>query len=339
MKHSIQLTTLTILILAVIFGCSPVPARKTLSEAHEKFLKICEETYGLKVILTPLKNTVWIYIPIKGNIYDLKATKSSDSSQKPTPKPSINFIEGDFKNSSFKIDYDISITNAYPQKGGYSISQNEEFNKAYRHIYEAILRSYFDVEKLPGQREFEDPRRNTIREKMIETHIRTEKTPDFFIVVFADVTNGIQSKTIFYIEDYKRYATQSLPYDEYAKRLISEVTGVEEAIGDLTGEHLKYDEITWPEFLAKQITSRAKFKYQHSHFIPGDDAKEEILTCVVDTISAYGFSDFQSVSLNDLRSEVTYELEKEELLKRKSSTDSSQGQYHVIEFDPAGRMK
>jgi len=131
--------------------------------------------------------------------------------------------------------------------------------------------------------------------------------PDFFVIVGADIVNGLEAQVLFNFEDLKRAYTDQSFYGEYAKRVISEQPyGNIEIIGDKKGNHVKYKSLSWPEFLAKQMVFRVNFKYQRSSFPPSNDTRLELLTIAADTVSAYQFKDFASIELQDLNAQTTF---------------------------------
>ena len=66
------------------------------------------------------------------------------------------------------------------------------------------------------------------------------------------------------------------------------------------GENLEIAEVTWPEFLSKQILYRIRVKYQYSSFPPGPDTPQEIADIASAVTEAYKFTDYSGVVLEDL---------------------------------------
>jgi hypothetical protein len=280
-QTKIIILTLFCLLLSVFSGCSKpsdAPGSLSLSEAQEKFLKICKDEYSLNVVLKPLSNTTWIYLPTTEGFFEFKGKKGGPGETGPLAiKKALNFLEVDFrdasKDASLNIQYDISDSRVYAQDPGYNSGYTEAFQSKQRNVLTAITRSHYDV----------------------------KESTEFFILVIADVKNGIELKSTLYIKDLKRSMTDQNFTEEYSKRVITEPpTGDTKIIGDLGGRHLNIQEITWPEFLAKQIENRIKFKYQRSSFPPSDDTEKEIMKIVNETIRAYDFTDFKSIKLHNI---------------------------------------
>ncbi len=270
---------LCLLFLFLAAGCFKAPAPvKHSPEANQKFLQFCKKEYNLNVVTQKLNRTLWIYVPIENPIIDYKGTKEGPQhSNIGTEKLSLQYIDGHFANGTFYLEYVVAKIMNYPLDYGYKSSYSEEYQKIQNHLLTALYRSYADVEDSSD-----------------------EKAPEFMMLIVADVKKGLELTSLFYLEDFKRAQIGSLPTEEFIKRNISELRGQESIIGDTVGLHVDYQDITWPEFLTKQILNRIRFKYQQSDFKPSEDTVEEIITIAAQTFQGYHFSDFKSVQLNDL---------------------------------------
>jgi hypothetical protein len=111
----------------------------------------------------------------------------------------------------------------------------------------------------------------------------------------------------------------TLPQDEYMLRYMTEMIGDEKFINNTNGGGLDFKEITWPEFIAKQITYRINFKYSRSDFPPVESDTKEILSIVNDTVSAYDFTDFDKVRLENLADGTAMLFDKKQLETFKNS--------------------
>ncbi|MDP8213073.1 MAG: hypothetical protein P9X22_07300 [Candidatus Zapsychrus exili] len=335
MKFTIQtklLALLLVIFLSISCGKKELP-KLTLEEAHQKFIAICKDEYGLDVSLKIADNTLWIYLPIDHPFYQYKASPPAPSTQEIVEKHKINKLDSEFKDSSFVISYDIVKDKIYPSKDpGYESKNHDEFSKKYRKIFEAILRSYFDLKEstMPG---FAVNAELEIEETKIDSYVQNASAPEFFVIVIADITSGLIIEYTANLDDYRRYANSSLPYEEYSKRLLYDMRGEVELVGDRQGKNLKTYAISWQSFLSRQMKNRINFKYGRSQFPPSDDTRKEILSAVVETIRFYNFEDFDSVMLNNLRNETNEVVSKEAIKKlTEESDDPSVGKFHVIKF-------
>lgn len=276
MKKSCFLLGICLILPALLAGCSRAtpPAPRPLSEAHQKFLKICREEHKLKVVLKPLRNTLWIYVPLDDDLMKVSSTpegaRKSDTGEE---HPAVKYLESVHNDLRFKITYDIHPDKNYLQSPGYRLAYSSAYQKISQQVLAGVSRAYFE----------------------------TKDAPQFFVTVITDVKNGVEMENIFYLEDLKQYmAFGALPQEEFVKRSIYEARGKTDWIGETEGRHLAYTEITMPEFLAKQIATRINFKYQKSSFPPSPDTRGEILKVVAETFKNYNFTDFNYVELRDL---------------------------------------
>ena len=284
-------------------GCfKVVPPATSRKEANEKFIKICKEEYKLNVLTNSLKHTLWIYLPMKENIIDYKASPEGPKrSNKPAEKWAINYLDGYFQTQIFYFEYAIEKKNNYLNDNGISSSYNPEYTQIQNHLWTALSRSYTDLETVPGDYDyFLGSEKDLSHKKLVHAYVKTEKPPDFVVMVISDIKKGIEVITIFNFEDFKRAMTGEMPQEEFIKRDISELTGKETIVDDSEGKHVDYHDITWTEFLTKQALNRIRFKYQQSDFKPGDNTEEEMIAIVAQTFQAYHFQNFKSVELNNL---------------------------------------
>jgi len=290
-KH-IATTFILFCVTALITGCGQPTTTKPLSpsEAHQKLIQILKEESNIEVVTKEFERTLWIYLPMAEGFLEMKAKDKPPAppSDGPTTSPTVHFLEGTFEDSNFKIEYDISPSKKYAKDYGYSSSFSENYQTNQRNILTAISRAYSN----------------------------SEEAPAFFVLVIADIVNGMEARTLLNLGDLKRAYTDQAFHGEYAKRVVSEQPrGDVEIVGDKEGKYINFRDITWPEFLVKQIIFRINYKYTQSAFPPSESdlPKDEILKAAAATIGAYAFTDFASVELHDLNDGALYTIAKEEL--------------------------
>ncbi len=274
------------LLVAGLYGCgNPPPTITNWSEADKQYLKICKEEFKYDVVLKSVGGTVWIYLPMKESVLLFKA--GSTGGESPTPKPLVQFLESKFLNNNFSVEYDMTPVKTKQKDLGYQSAYSEEFQKKQNNLLNTIMRAYFDV----------------------------KDGPEFFVVVMADIVNGIEFKAVVNAVDFKKAMSNppALSPEEYGNRYISEITGNEATIGDTTGKHLDFKEVAWTDFLARQIQNRIYQKYQHSSFPPSEDNEDEILQIINTTLSTYQFTNFNSIKLRDLHNGKDYIFDKSQL--------------------------
>ncbi|MCK5581626.1 MAG: hypothetical protein KAJ18_10190 [Candidatus Omnitrophica bacterium] len=295
------------LLVTALIGCgemasAPGPVR-TLSEADVKFAKICREEFKYSVATRRLPNSVWIYLPLDGQLLDIKASDEGPVKMDvPSKQIKVLFNEAKFVDKHLIVKYDIAKTKSYLQDYGYQNVYTEEFTKKQNNILAAITRSYFEVEEVPGDITYKNAEKNRTHKNLVNAYVKAQKVPDFFILVIADVQKGIAVKSIVNFQDLKKYMsmTPAISPDEYAKRYISDIYGQASIVGDLTGAYLGVYNLTWQEFLSRQIENRIKFKYTRSDFPPTENTEEELMKIVAATLTAYDFDQVQSILLKDL---------------------------------------
>ncbi|MBF0483381.1 MAG: hypothetical protein HQL25_01615 [Candidatus Omnitrophica bacterium] len=325
------------LLCLILCACGkPKDESITLTEAHKKFKKICAEE-NLSMRMFPLSKTVWIYIPLKVSLF---STKSTGDEPKITNtyknRYKVNYLESTFDKQTFSIDYDIGPSRAYDINYGYGSSYSQEFYSAYQKVLQNILRAYFDIKPSEKTQISVNLAENKIESKPINDYEKKSGAPDFFVVVIADINGGIETQTLFYLEDHKRTTTQSIPPDEANKRFIMEPAGSPKIINDEKGTHLKIHEITWPEFLSKQIKMRVQFLYQYSEFAPEQNIALSIANTAALTFKTYNYGYYDSLILNDLKDtkQKIYTPAEINELKKNLKEAETKGRYQTIKFDP-----
>ena len=306
---SVVIRSITIVTaLCILISCSRKsdPDLLSPSQAHQRFVQLLKDDNDLDVIVNEFEHTFWIYLPLEENLFRMKADpKGHSNSAESAVKPTIKFLDGKYYDDNFYLSYDIVSAKGYAKSYGYTSEFSEEYRNKQRHILTAIYRTF---------NETSDP-------------------PPFFIIVIADIISGLESRTIIHFQDLKRAYVDPSFQEEYARRIISEQPiGNVGIIDDRTGKSIDYSNMTWPEFLSKQMVFRINFKYLRSAFPPSDDTRMELLNIAADTVVAYNFDDFTSVQLNDLDNGITFSTAKEDLVSYRSDT-SSKGRLIHIKFE------
>jgi hypothetical protein len=160
--------------------------------------------------------------------------------------------------------------------------------------------------------------------------ISSDNTPEFFALVATDIKIGLDYMLIGNVLDIKKTYAGFTPWTESNKRYVLKFSVNPDAIGDLTGKHLKIYDITLADFLANQIAQRINIYFQEEtrkkyfkiekfsnkaedgNFIfdysinqisqPAQEINitNEILKIITYCFKTYEFQDFTAVELNDL---------------------------------------
>ena len=292
-------------LLIAFFGCTQTAPDEplALTDPIKNLIRICDEEHHFTVIVTPFDHAVWVYLPLEESFLHMKAdSKGSSNSSVSTVNPVIKYLDGIYQDGNFHLTYDIAPSKGYAKSYGYTSEFSEDYKSKQRNLLTAIYRAFNEVS---------DP-------------------PEFFVVILADIINGLESRTFIHYEDLKRAYIDPSFHEEYAKRIISEQPlGNAEMIGDRTGESIHKNDITWPEFLSKQMIFRVNFKYQRSAFPPSNDTQAELLNIAADTVSAYDFTNFTSIELHDLNNNTNFSITREDLVGYRSESPSEGRLIHI----------
>lgn len=325
------------MILTLVCGCgNPAPfVGLTRDEAQQKFIDLVEEKFQYPIVVRQVENTLWIYLPIKEPLIEIKASKEGpNKSNQPAEKSSLKFIDTQYDGKNFFVEYDVGNSKAYPQSFGYTSAYAEGFQKMQSNIFAVLQRAYFDVGLVPGDVDFFDPAKEKTRTDFVNAHVKTDKPPEFVVLVISDIVKGIEIINTFNFDDFKRIRshTPSLSQSEYVNRNLSRVEGNQEAVGDTEGRHIPFTPVTLGDFIAQQITHRVNFKYNSSSFPPGENTVDEIKASAAQAIGAYKFSQFESVKITDLNDGTNQSFTKEQILSLPQAKEKPEGKIHVINF-------
>jgi len=340
-------STLFLLLLSLILsGCARQSPDKTITpgEAHQKLVRLCRDEYNLDIVTKEFEHTVWIYLALNKPFTRYIGTKAGPAkSPEARDKWGIKYIDGKFEDGTFRVAYDIRKDPSYQNDRGIGAANTDEFTATQGHLLSAIHHAYADVEKLPdsdryaevipGNARVPGPKEDTARQRLARPDVREETTPDFFVVVIADIVNGIETRMYLHLQDLRRAFVDQGFGEEYVRRVVTDQLGDDRIIGDTGGDHLDAHDLTWPDFLAKQIVYRATLKYTYSALPPLEDPQKQLALIAAETIQAYGFNDFDSVALTDLGANTTAILSRAELRDMAAAPPRLPGTIHKIKFN------
>jgi hypothetical protein len=275
------------LLVLFVHSCAPKPARTLApSEAEKKLINLCQSERGLGITTMAFARTLWVYLPLEHSYLDITSSKEGPvKSAAPQAKMEIKYLDGAFAGGVFDIRYDIRPGRSYTDSRGINTKVTEEYTAAQQFLFGALTRVYGDTGKGPDNGQA----------------VETPGAPEFFVVVIADIEKGIETRMYVYSQDLRRASVDQGFGEEYVRRIVvDQPIGHDVIIGDKNGSHLNAYDLTWPDFLSKQMIYRVTFKYQQSAFPPSADTRSELLRIAADTVAAYDFTDFTSVKLRDL---------------------------------------
>ncbi len=250
--------------VALCGGCAKAtPPVSTLQEAHQKLVTILTDEIGRSAVIMPSGTTLYIYVPVDMELVEQRATRRDPSgSGRPASKEQLNTVDVRRTDAGVAIDYDISPVTVYPKSPGYVSTTPEAVARLNQNILAAINRAYGD---LAGNTD-------AIR---------------FVVVLLVNTRTGFGVRTLFYLPDLRLSIAGILPQEEAARRMMSEFFGEEKMIGDRLGRSIDAREITWDEFLARQIRYRIEFAYTRSDFPPTGTPEETMRRIAEEAFAAY----------------------------------------------------
>ena len=257
-----------------IAGCGP-SQEETLyskSEAERKFIQICKEEYDWDVTTKYVGNSLWVYLPYEDDILQFKVNKFPQKAS----EFSVVFSGGEFSKEAFQFQYQITPLLKSEEDRGLSNSLTDQVGEDFHYLLNAIYRVYFNAE--------------------------SAEQPEFYVLVLADIANGVEVRYTVYGLDLKKAYSNAMPGEEYYKRILQDIEGNLAIIRDRTGRHLTYEEIIFGEFLAKQVAQRIRIRFSDGDFQLKGTVEDEILQIFSYCMGTYEFSDYLMVILEDLTS-------------------------------------
>lgn len=181
--------------------------------------------------------------------------------------------------------------------------------------------------------------------------LSANKAPEFFALWSSDINIGLDYILIGNVLDIRKSYAGNLPFTEINKRYVMKFSVNPEAIQDKIGRHIKFYNVSMPDFLIQQIVQRTSVGFQRESFkkyfkidkIDGIfnngafileysvkplgrpdkpiDVMKEILNTVTYCVKIYDFQDFSQVEINDLITQDKIVLSKAEILARPMPED------------------
>ena len=268
-SRSLAKTALKIIpFILFLSACSSSTTPSYLKEDITQAVKdISKKEYKLDLVTKLLGNTLWVYLPLEDII------KKPDKPEKYKER----FLLEDKKNFLYeevlKVTYNIKPT---PEKEKeQEVSIDKKVNEKIFNVLQVIRRVLFCIDS------------------------SKEKKPFMFCIVTADIKNGFEIRQIFHLMDLKKLSYGFISQTEYQHRIIQDTAVDLEIVGDRQGDHLDFHDISMEEFIADQIQSRIKFKFQKPEVEANADIDKEVLKIVAYTLDIYGYRDFKLVEITN----------------------------------------
>ena len=264
-KAGLKLFPLILLLTACNSSVRPSFLKEDITRAVKD---ICKKEYSLDTVTTLSGNTLWVYLPLENIV------SKPDKPEKYTERFLLEDQKNLLEEKVLKVNYSVRPTTEKEKQQ--EMVLDKSVNEKIFNILQVIRRVLFSMGS-PKQ-----------------------DIPQFFCIVTADIRNGFEIKQIFYFADLKKLSYSFISQTEYQHRIIQETAISAEIIGDKTGDHLKYRDITLEEFIADQIQSRIKLKFQKPEVEANADIDKEVLKIVAYTLEAYQFKNFSLLEILNL---------------------------------------
>ncbi len=229
---------------------------------------LAKNEYQIEVTARLVGSTLWVYMPVE----DLFI--KNPAPEKYPEKFRVLANAGSIKGRRFTGEYHIKPVPPKDKSQDYKI--NKAVSEKIGILWKVIRRVVFSIE--PSQRE----------------------TIKFVVMVIGDVKNGFEVTEIFYLRDLKKVSYNLMSIWEFQHRVIQDSQVSPLVIGDRTGRHLTYRDITMAEFIAKQIEYRVSLKFQKPEVEQNVDIDREISRIIRDTLRMYEATDVEEVSFKNL---------------------------------------
>lgn len=314
MRHPVRPAVffLALFLLCSGNGCNWMKDKTyTPREAEANLVAFCQKEGNTTITVRGVEKTEWIYVPLNESLFGLKP--SSDDNARPERKPTpfaLLSLDGEFnKDKKFAFTYDI-VPDVLPGEAPtYGMNYSEAYTKKKQLIYQGLQETFFNV--------------------------KAAEAPHFFVIVIADVTQGLATKNTIYLRDLKEFMTGSI-FEEYYLRELNEVLGNRNLIGNQNGHGLVYEPVRWTQFLTDQIKNRVRYKFTQSDFKPQSAPDLEIVKIAANALRIYPFEDFAGLYLYNRREKKERVFSREALkgFEEKSAWEDDRGRFTTIRYKP-----
>ncbi|MFA5100042.1 MAG: hypothetical protein WC547_04065 [Candidatus Omnitrophota bacterium] len=237
--------------------------------------------YKTDISVKLVGSTLWVYMPVTDLF--IKNPKS----EKYPEKFKILKNNGAFKDSSFVGEYLIKPVPVTDKAQEYKI--NKDISEKIGTLWKILRRVMFSIE--PSQRD----------------------DIKFVVMVIADVKNGFEVKEIFYARDLKKVSYGLMSIWEFQHRVIQDSSVSPLVIGDKTGRHVEYKDLTLPDFIAQQIEYRISLKFQKPEVEQSVDIDKEVAKIITETLRMYELTEIEEIKFKNIHLNTNVTLAKPDI--------------------------
>jgi len=287
LKNSAKLGLNIFVLIFACLGCSTsfVPTYSK-SEVEKAIPRILSSEYKEDAVVKLAGSTLWIYIPVE-DMFE-KAEKPEKNLEKfIIEKNSVKF-RGDQLRCAYRIK-------TIPER---QTSQEYAFSKKAR-------------EKMSNAIQ-------VLRRVILSMNRRERNEMKFFILDAADIKNGMELTETIYAQDLIKVSYGLISLDEYQHRVSINYGMNFSVIGDKTGRHIEYKDITLKEFIARQIIHRIALKFQKPEVEQSADVDKEIARIISETLKIYRVRNVPRAMLDNLFTKSKFELTHSQIYNKRN---------------------
>ena len=264
-KAGLKLVFLVLFLSACNSSVNPSFLKEDITQAVSD---ICKKEYRLDTVTKLLGRTLWVYLPLEDMV------SKPEKPEKYVERFLLEDKENSLNEKVLKVNFFVRPT---PEKEKLQeMALDKSVNEKIFNVLQVIRRVLFSLGN------------------------SKQDAPQFFCIVTSDIKNGFEIKQVFYLLDLKKLSYSFISQTEYQHRIIQNSAISAAIIGDKTGSHINYRDITLEEFIAQQIQNRIKMKFQKPEVEANADIDKEVLKIVTYTLEAYQFKDFSLLELSNL---------------------------------------
>ena len=269
LKNSAKLGLNICVFIFACLGCSTSFAPTySKSEVEKAIPRILNAEYKEDVAVKLAGSTLWIYLPLE-DIFE-KAEKP----EKFLEKFSIEQNSVKFRGDQLRSNY---LIKTVPEKE--KIQEYIFSKKAQEKISNAI---------------------QVLRRVILSMHRKERDEMKFFILVAADIKNGLELTETIYSQDLIKVTYGFISPDEYRHRVSINSEMNLSAVADKAGRHLEYKDMTLREFISRQIVHRITLKFQKPEVEQNADVDKEVARIISETLNIYRVRNVSGAWLDNL---------------------------------------
>ena len=247
LKSSARAAQFSVVILGLFFSlaCSSSTKPTFLKEdVANAIVDISLKEYKTVLKTKLVGRTLWVYLPVEGMLV------KDDKPKKYTVKFVIEQLEVKLAQGKITINY---LVKSIPPK---EESQDYKYNKD---ILEKMYNTWM-----------------VLRRVIFSLDHQKELEPQFYYFSTADIRDGFEIVELAHYLDLKKISYGLMSTTEYQHRTPQDIKIGQKILGDRTGAHLDYRDITLSEFICLQIQHRMKLKFEKAETEKKFDIDKEI---------------------------------------------------------------